>query len=556
MNDQDLPDTIGGALALACARYAGRPFLAVPASDKRDYDCGGRSLTYAQVAQEVSFLAAHYRRQGYGVGHRVGLLLENRLEHVLHKFALNSTGACVVPVNPDYTAREFAHIIDHAGLDACVCLSGRRADWDAALQVSTGSPAYIALETFPHSLEPALEPATNFSPTASSAATVLYTSGTTGKPKGCVLSHGYELASGRAYLDRRGMATFREEGERIYNPLPLHHVNASVLSLFAALLSGSCQIQADRFHPTRWWKEVVNSGATVVHYLGVMVQMLLSLDRTDLEKMHGVRFGIGAGIEPQVHSVCERRFGFPFLEIWGMTEMVRILVDCSPPRDVGTRAFGREVAGLQVRVVDDKNEDVPVGAVGEMIIRHSAQTPRKDFFSGYLDDEEATETAWRDGWFHTGDLVTRDATGMLHFVERRKNIIRRAGENIAAAEVEAWLMTHPRVKMAAVLAVADEVREEEVLACIVLDGPLPLESSRCDEEALVQGIHAHCSEGLAYYKTPGWMLVVDHLPTTGTQKVQKHALFQHGTDPRSVEGIHDLRALKKRPPSGIGTPPI
>ncbi|RYF45005.1 MAG: long-chain fatty acid--CoA ligase, partial [Comamonadaceae bacterium] len=335
MNDQDVPDTIGGALALACARYPDRPFLAVPASEQRDHDRAGRSLSYAQVAREVDVLAAHYRRQGYGVGHRVGLLLENRLEHVLHKFALNATGACVVPLNPDATARELAYIIDHAHLDACVFLAGRRGDWDAALQASTAKPACIALETFPQSLAPARTPATDFSPTASSAATVLYTSGTTGKPKGCVLSHGYELASGRAYLERGGMATFREEGERIYNPLPLYHVNASVLSLFAALLSGSCQIQADRFHPTRWWREVVDSGATVVHYLGVMVQMLLSLDRTDLETMHGVRFGIGAGIEPQVHAACETRFGFPLLEIWGMTEMVRILVDCHPPRDVG-----------------------------------------------------------------------------------------------------------------------------------------------------------------------------------------------------------------------------
>jgi crotonobetaine/carnitine-CoA ligase len=190
-----------------------------------------------------------------------------------------------------------------------------------------------------------------------------------------------------------------------------------------------------------------------------------------------------------------------------------------------------------------------------MLVRHSAQTPRKDFFSGYLDDEEATEAAWRGGWFHTGDIVTRDATGMLHFVERRKNIIRRAGENIAAAEVEAWLMAHPSVRMAAVLAVADEVREEEVLACIVLDDPLPLGSDRFDEAALVRGIHAHCSDGLAYYKAPGWILVVDHLPTTGTQKVQKHALFQKGTDPRRVDGIYDLRALKKRPASAVSVPP-
>jgi len=147
---------------------------------------------------------------------------------------------------------------------------------------------------------------------------------------------------------------------------------------------------------------------------------------------------------------------------------VRILVDCHPPRQVGTRAFGRSTPGIEVRVADDAGADVPDGTPGEMLIRHSAEAPRKDFFSGYLDDEAATEAAWRGGWFHTGDVVVRDATGMLHFVERRKNIIRRSGENIAAADVEAWLVTHPDVDMAAVMAVPDEGREEEALACIVL----------------------------------------------------------------------------------------
>src|SRR5690606_8695106 len=113
-------------------------------------------------------------------------------------------------------------------------------------------------------------------------------------------------------------------------------------------------------------------------------------------------------------------------------------------RQIGSRAFGRAVEGVQARAVDDLDEEVPDGTPGELVIRHSPQTPRKDFFSEYLDDPAATESAWRGGWFHTGDIVVRDAGGMFHFVDRRKNIIRRSGENIAAAEVEAMLLTHPQ----------------------------------------------------------------------------------------------------------------
>ena len=158
------------------------------------------------------------------------------------------------------------------------------------------------------------------------------------------------------------------------------------------------------------------------------------------------------------------------------------------------------------------------GQPGEMLVRHSAATPRRGCFSGYLNDEAATEAAWRGGWFHTGDMVRRGADGMLHFVERKKNIIRRSGENIAAAEVEAVLLTHPDVQQVAVMAVADELRDEEVLACVVLKRPLP---RRGGGDALFE----HCNERLAYYKAPGWLHIV-----------RQPAHHRHAEDPEA----HDL----------------
>jgi crotonobetaine/carnitine-CoA ligase len=178
-----------------------------------------------------------------------------------------------------------------------------------------------------------------------------------------------------------------------------------------------------------------------------------------------------------------------------------------------------------------------------MLFRHSEATPRRGCFSGYLNDDAATEEAWRGGWFHTGDVVLRGPDGMLHFVDRKKNIIRRSGENIAAAEVEAVLLTHPDVQQAAVMAVKDALREEEVLACVVLSQPRPAKDMA---KEMADALFRHCSERLAYYKAPGWIHIVQSLPTTGTQKIQKHAIYPPGTDPCAHADVIDMRALKRR----------
>ncbi|MFC7410823.1 MULTISPECIES: AMP-binding protein [Hydrogenophaga] len=535
--------TLGEVLDEAARRWGELPLLAVPANPQRAYAPQGLEWTYAQVAGQVATLGEAYARAGYGVGHRVGLLLENRLEHFVHKLAMNALGVCCVPLNPDHRPAEMAYVVGHAKLDLVIAVDSLMPLLRAALDHTPQRPALRSLEA----IGPLPAPARAAEPRAVRAddiASVLYTSGTTGRPKGCLLSHRYELAAGQWYAQRSGLATFGEACERIYNPLPVFHVNSLIFSFFCALLKGNCQVQTDRFQPSRWFTEVHESRATVVHYLGVVVPMLLNQPPHPLERAHQVRFAIGAGVDPQRHAEFEERFGYPLIEIWGMTEMVRAIFDADAPRRVGTRAIGRPQPGLEVRVVDDADEDVPDGTPGQMLVRHSAATPRKDCFSGYLDDESATEQAWAGGWFHTGDVVARDAEGVLHFLERRKNIIRRSGENIAAAEVEAVLQSHPAVAQAAVLPVRDEVREEEVLACVVLKPGH--EAQALASDPLAQALLAHCRESLSYFKVPGWLWFTDEIPTTGTQKVQKHQLFAAGTDPRQAPGMLDLRALKKR----------
>jgi crotonobetaine/carnitine-CoA ligase len=224
-----------------------------------------------------------------------------------------------------------------------------------------------------------------------------------------------------------------------------------------------------------------------------------------------------------------------------MTETGRIYADSHEPRQVETRAFGRPRGGLDARVVDDKDRDLPSGIEGELLVRWGgAEGPRHGFFSGYLKNAEATDEAWRGDWFHTGDVVRQADDGMLYFVDRKKSIIRRSGENIAAAEVEACVQAHEAVAQVAVLAVADEVREEEVMACVV-----PMAGARGDR-GLAEALQDWCLRRLAYFKAPGWVLFVESLPTTGTQKVQKTQIFPRGEDPRRRPGAMDLRERKKR----------
>ena len=534
----DETTTLGDAFARACEAYAARPFLSAPAGAHRNYHPEGYEIGFAAAKREVDRLCAAYSAKGFGHGHRVAMLLDNRPEHYLHKLALNTLGICIVPVNPDYRAGEIAYLIDTSKANLAIVTDDRRDQSLAGIALAAHQPPVVHfddLSALPASLTPKRDDAV----TAATPASILYTSGTTGRPKGCILSHGYEVACGVWYATRGHLAAFDPAGERIYNPLPAYHVNASVVSFPACVVSGSCHIQTDRFHPLRWWSEVAQTRASIVHYLGVIVPMLLNTPPSPEERKHVIRFGFGAGAEPQLHSVFEQRFGFPLIEVWGMTEMVRILIDNEEPRHVGTRAFGKAVPGIEVRVVDENETEVPRGTPGEMTLRYSAETPRRDFFSGYLDDDKATEEAWRGGWFHTGDTVKQAEDGMLHFVDRKKNIIRRSGENIAAAEIEAVLQAHDLVKQVAVLAVPDDIREEEVFACIVL-------TDEAEKPHAAETLFAHCNAELAYFKAPGWMLFVETLPTTGTQKIQKHQIFADGRDPCASDGVIDLRARKKR----------
>ena len=533
--------TVFAAFSATAAAAPDHSFVAAPPAPGRAYHPDGVEITYGRARGEVDRLRAVYAAAGYGHGHRVALLLENRPEFFFHYLALNALGCGIVPINPDYRHDELLYQMEHSEADLAVSIAARVADLEAIARERTKPLPVVEADAVPAALpRPGPAPRAG-APGLDTECSLLYTSGTTGRPKGCVLTNFYYLNAGAWYRDLGGRLAIEHGRDRFYNPLPLFHMNCQAVTATCAILTANCLILPERFSPTRWWRDIAATRATIVHYLGVVPPLLLNQPEMPEERGHRVKFGFGAGVEPALHERFEKRFGFPLVEVWGMTETGRIYTDHREPRQITTRAFGRPLGGLEARVVDDADREVARGVEGELLVRWGgAEGPRHGFFAGYLKNADATADAWRGGWFHTGDVVRQADDGMLYFVDRKKNIIRRSGENIAAAEIEATLQAHDAVAQVAVLAVPDEIREEEVMACVV-----PMAGVAPDRE-LAERLLAWCLERLAYFKAPGWILFLDALPTTGTQKVQKTKIFPQGEDPRRRPGAIDLRERKKR----------
>ncbi len=538
-----VPPTVAQAFAAAARRWPDRPCVALLAETAAAYGLPPGEWTYAEALVRIEALRAAYARAGYGHGHRVGLLLENRPAFFWHWVALNGLGVSVAPINAELRSAELEYLVGHSEIALAVALPQRHAALRAAAQVA-GRPLALmsdgdAVPAAPFAAPRAGQPIGELSECA-----LLYTSGTTGRPKGCILPNRYYLHSGRWYAQVGGLAALHDGVERMLTPLPLVHMNAMAYSALAMVLTGGCLIVLDRFHPASWWASVRESRATVVHYLGVMPAMLMKAPPAADDGAHALRFGFGAGVDRALHAAFEQRFGFPLLEAWAMTETGAgaVVMANVEPRQVGNNCFGREGADVQLRLVADDGSDAAIGQPAELWVRHAGDDPRYGFFAAYLKDEAATAEAWDQGWFHTGDIVQRDASGQLHFIDRRKNVIRRSGENISAVEVEGVLNQMPELKASAVAAVPDPLRGDEVLACVVTHAPLPA----AERVALAGRIVQHALQRLAYYKAPGYVAFVEALPLTASQKIARGELKAMAQQMPGTAECIDTRHLKKR----------
>jgi acyl-CoA synthetase (AMP-forming)/AMP-acid ligase II len=541
-----MAETVYQAFAERARRQPEAEFLCVEPVTAEAYGIAPGTLRYGEVLAQVDALRERYAAAGYGHGHRAGLLLDNRPAFFLHWFALNALGVSVVPINAELRSAELHYLLAHSELCLAISLperieSLREAADPAAVPVLLPPDHVGPVPLAPRPAPKATEPVTRASECA-----LLYTSGTTGRPKGCVLSNDYYLLAGEWYATIGGLCTLREGQERMVTPLPLTHMNAMAYSAMAMVVTGGCLVQLDRFHPGSWWQTVRDTRATVVHYLGVMPAMLLGAAPSPADRDHAVRFGFGAGVDRRQQAAFEQRFGFPLLEAWAMTETGAgaVVIANHEPRQVGMSCFGRAEVAVQWRLVGEDGNDVCTGQPGELWVRAAGNDPKRGFFTDYLKDSEATAEAWDQGWFHTGDLVRADVDGQMYFVDRKKNVIRRSGENISAVEVESVLAQHPRVAAVAVAAAPDAVRGDEVLACIVRRDPVPNE----DLQSLAAQITQHALQQLAYYKAPGYVAFVDALPLTPSQKVQRAQLKTLAASLPGQPHCVDTRVLKRRQP--------
>ena len=555
------PTTVYGALCASAQRFPDQAMLVVPSHTAAVYGVAAGEISYAQAVALVDSLADAYRRAGWRSGSRVGLLVENRPVFFWHWLALNALGISVVPINADFRDAELQYLIGDARLALVVALPSHHARLHAAAQAL--QHPLLVIEPDLAATPPAApgsdsdlgeSPVATEAPGLATECALLYTSGTTGDPKGCILPNEYYLYAGVSYREAGGVIPVTPGRERLLSPLPLVHMNAMACSSVAMILTGGAIVLVDRFHPSTWWETVRESKATIIHYLGVMPAILMRMPASSADRDHHVRFGFGAGVSRTDHQAFEERFGFPLMEGWAMTEtgMGGVIMATHEPRKIGTACFGKTPVGLESRIVGDDGKLCGPNEPGELQVRRAGVDPSFGFFKGYLNKPEATREAWADGWFHTGDIVLVDEDGDHHFIDRRKNVIRRSGENIAAVEVEAVLMQHEAVAACGVAPVPDEIRGDEVMACVTLTAA----ARQLDAAALAQDMMSFCQARLAYYKAPGYIAFIDDLPLTATQKMKRGELktialacmAQAGGassgGPASV--CFDLRNLKKR----------
>ncbi len=532
-------ETVYSRFSETATRRGDAPFLHVLEETAGIYGIPAGDISYADMAAGIEDWRQRFQFAGYGAGHRVGLLLQNRPVFLEIWLALNALGVSVVPINPDLRVAELEYLAEHSELILAIVLPDRVAEMRQAVEnAGLSVPVITSEDDLPNAISAA---AVGAGLGTASECALLYTSGTTGRPKGCILTNEYYLHSGDWYAETGGHISLRKDCERMLTPLPVFHMNAMAVSVTAMMTVGGCLIMLDRFHPRSWWESVRKSGATVVHYLGVMPSMLMGAEPVPVDRDHNVRFGFGAGVDQKLHVAFEERYGFPLIEAWACTETGSggVISAHEEPRKRGTSCFGRPCKDVAVRVVDDAGNDVEAGTPGELLVRRAADNPRYGFFSGYLKNQEATDELWEGGWLHTGDVVAQDEDGSLHFVDRKKNVIRRSGENIAAVEVESILNRHPDIKISAAVAAPDEVRGDEVAVFMMLDGVQ-------GDEAKAHEIVTWALDQMAYYKVPGYIAFSDDLPLTATQKILRGkmkdlmvATFENG-------GFIDTRHLKKR----------
>lgn len=462
------------------------------------------TLTFAHIADGVDRIARHLRADGIRSRDRVAVLLHNGPEAALTWLALARLGATAVPLGTRLRHDDAGWILAKSRATALVTTQALAADI-APLTIpvidvadSTDAPAKGDIDSpLPDVHDP------------DDIVNVQFTSGTTGHPKGCLLSHRYWLHLATSLVDGFPRLT---PDDRMLTAQAMSYMDPQ-WNLAASLVSGASLVVLDGFHPSTFWDRVREHHVTYFYCLAAMPVLMLTTPPSPRDTDHRVRVIQCSAIPPARHAELEERWGTPWYEVFGMTETGGDIHVTEQEHDalVGTGAIGVAKPGREARIIDADGTDVPTGSIGELVLRGPAM------MSGYDDEPDATAQVFRGGWLHTGDLARQDDSGVITLVGRLKEVVRRAGENIAAREVEDTLLAHPGVRLAAVVGVPDEIRGEEVKAYLVL-------TEARDAKQAAAELGPFCAERIARFKVPRFWEVRDDLPRTASERVAKPEL--------------------------------
>ena len=517
-----------------------RELLSDQVEGRPDAPCllhGDRCWSYAEFAAEVETVAHAFAALPLRPGQKVAILLPNCPEFLWTVFAMARTGGVFVPLNTAQTAGELQYLLAHsearcllttdAFLPVIEGIRGDCPELEHVVTLDSGNGSDVMRwDEFIGATGGAPEPA-NVSP--EDMASIVYTSGTTDRPKGVMLKH-YAFAFAPSH---RARALGWTEDDRVLVVMPLFHVNALCHMTIAMMSVGGVVVLMERFSASRFWDEVKTHGVTTSSIMQTIPRILLNLPPDPSDADTSLRQAV-ALLPPDVHLEFERRFDVAAIPSYSLTED---LLSVLGPLETSGRKLGSCGVAIapevhRLRICNEEGESCGPGELGEIV----KQSPA--VMMGYYKNPEATAAALRDGWLHTGDLGYLDEDGFLYFVDRKKDMIKRGGENIASAEVERVLNSHPLIAESAVVAVADPIRQEEVKACIVLGGT----ASRKDLPP--ERLWEFCAENLAPFKVPRYLDYRRGLPKTPSSKVQKNLLREEGLAP----GVADRQAtLSGRP---------
>lgn len=538
MIDSAVDSRLGGESTLAALQRAVQAY-----PDRVFLDCAGELFTYGRTDQLVTRLAHALADLGVGRGDTVLTQLDNTADPILLWLAANTLGAIWVPVNTAYQGEYLRHqLIDsHPVLAVC-----ETQYLDAMLEAAqdTGVTRILVRGNRP-SLPPSAIPlgrlddhrGTNdtrivVSGRPSDLSCLIYTSGTTGPSKGCMISFNYLCNQGRQLNE----VTSTRPDDVNWTCLPLFHMTALSLVTATLLVQGRVAIEA-RFSVTRFWSEIRRSGATSAVLMATIFPWVAHApDTPDMHACVGqLRTVTGVPVSAAVRAIWEKRFGVSYVNsfVYGQTE-ASVLAYARQSDVAPTNSCGR-IAGqdFEVRIVDDEDQPVPEGAIGEIVFR----PVRPDImFSGYWRRPEDTVGVWRNLWMHTGDLG-RVENGFLFFVDRKKDYLRVRGENISSFEVERTFLNHQAVSEAALHAVSAGVAEDSVKVTLTLK---PGEAATPDE------LCSWSIEYLPHFAVPRYFEIRQELPRTPNNRVMKFQLRDEGITPATWDRHAAGIAVRRR----------